>query len=81
MVSGPIFRTLFMVRVRVSVTGGCVVTFNMSTGARIKLQTVEKYSVLSPFPTREITDLSTEPCQEFLTLILKPQIAFLCSYS
>ena len=26
-------------------------------------------------------DLGTEPYQEFLTLILKPRIAFLCGYS
>ena len=40
-----------------------------------------KYSVLPPFPARYLTDLGTEPYQEFLTLILKPRIAFLSSYS
>ena len=34
-------------------------------------------SVLVLLPARELTDLGTEPYQEFLTLILKPRIAFL----
>ena len=37
-VSGPIFDTLFMVRVRVRVISGYDVTLNMSTAVRIKLQ-------------------------------------------
>ena len=40
-VSGPIFRILFMVRVRVRVIIGCAVIFNMSTCALIKLQSVQ----------------------------------------
>ena len=35
-----------------------------------------RYSVLGPLQARELTDLGTEPYQEFLTLILKPRIAF-----
>ena len=40
MVSGPIFNTLFRFRVRVRVIIGYDVTFNISTGVRIKLQIV-----------------------------------------
>ena len=36
--------------------------------------------MLGPLPARDLTDLGTEPYQEFLTLILKPRIAFLCGY-
>ena len=36
--------------------------------------------MLGPLPARELTDLATEPYQEFLTLILRPRIAFLCGY-
>ena len=44
-VSGPTFNTLFMVRVRVrvKVLSGCDVTFNVSTGLPIKLQTVMSF--------------------------------------
>ena len=38
-------------------------------------------SVLVILPARELTDLGTEPYLEFVTLVLKPQIAFLCGYS
>ena len=31
--------------------------------------------MLGPLPARELTDLGTEPYQEFLSLILKPRIA------
>ena len=36
--------------------------------------------MLGPLPARELTDLGIEPYQEFLTLILKPQIALLSCY-
>ena len=39
-----------------------------------------KYSVMRPFPVRYLIDLGAEPYQEFLTLILKPRIAFPCGY-
>ena len=35
MVSGPIFRTLFIPRFRFRVISGCDVTFNMSRALRI----------------------------------------------
>ena len=38
------------------------------------------YSMLGPLQDRELTDLGTEPYQEFLTLILNPRIAFLYGY-
>ena len=39
-VSGPIFDTIFMVRVRARVISGYDVTLNISTAVRIQLQTV-----------------------------------------
>ena len=39
-VSGPTFRTFFMVRVRVRVISSCDVMLNMFIAVRIKLQTV-----------------------------------------
>ena len=40
-VLGPIFRTLFMVRVRVRIIIGYETTLNMSTAVRIILRTVK----------------------------------------
>ena len=37
--------------------------------------------MLVVLPARELTDLGTDPYQEFLTLILEPRISFLCGYS
>ena len=36
--------------------------------------------MLGPLKARELTDLGTDRYQEFLTLILKPRIAFFCVY-
>lgn len=46
--------------------------------ARLGGLEIEKYSVLQPLPDRYLTDLGTDPCQEFLTMTLKSRKAFLC---
>ena len=56
--------------------------FSTSEVKKLAQESVAHGSVLVIiFPARELTDLGTEPYEEFLTLILKPRIAFLCGYS